>query len=56
LSDLVENVVEDAIEPKPGKNKASSVGVITGHFDSFKNLSSTEQHLMLFLTSAMNVS
>jgi len=30
--------------------------VITGHFELFKNLSSTEQHLMLFLASAMNVS
>jgi len=27
---MVENVVEDAVEPKPGKNKASGVGVGSG--------------------------
>jgi len=27
---MVENVVEDAIEPKPGKNKSSGVGVGSG--------------------------
>ena len=28
--------------------------MITGHFEPFKNMSSTEQHLMLFLAFAMN--
>jgi len=27
---MVENVVEDVVEPKPGKNKASDVGVGSG--------------------------
>jgi len=27
---MVENVVEDSVEPKPGKNKASGVGVGSG--------------------------
>jgi len=30
--------------------------MITGHFELFKNLFSTEQHLMLLLPSAMNMS
>ena len=31
---MVENVVEDAVEPKPGKNKASSVasGDVKPHY------------------------
>ena len=30
MSDVVENVAEDGVEPKPGKNKASGVGVGSG--------------------------